>query len=90
MAVNLDQVINELEAGLVPDDILSLTVTLETLPDLFSTLTRKLDELSAWAGGTGFHQISSDVLEIIKPCDAARQAAEDAAVSPQAAFLAGS
>jgi len=89
MAVNLEQIISELQPGFVPDDSAGLVVTLETLPELFKTLTEKLDELSVHAGGVGLMTISTDVLDIVRACDATRQAAEDAAVSPQTAFLSG-
>jgi len=87
MTVNLDQMIEELAAGFVPDGSRSLVVTLETLPEFLDAFIKALDELSAWAGGMGFEAVSNDILDIISACTAARLAAEDAAVNPQVQFL---
>lgn len=89
MAVNLEEIISELQAGFVPDDVAQLSSVVGNLPRLYEVLIEKTDQLSVWAGGTGFMDLSNDLIDLCKALDPVRLAAEDVAVNPQMMFLSG-
>jgi hypothetical protein len=89
MAVTIDQLISELEAGFIPDGPDGLAVTVEGFPELFRTLILKFDEFSVWAGGTGLMEISNGAIELARDCGKAAETAEALAMSPQVQFLRG-